>query len=43
MSNVITYNILLEFQNKEDKNLLLDLLLEHQKVFSLFIQLIENN
>ena len=32
MSNVITYNIKLEFQSKEDKNLLLDLLLEHQKV-----------
>ena len=34
MSNVITYNILLEFQYKKDKNLLLDLLLEHQKVWN---------
>jgi IS605 OrfB family transposase len=32
--NVLTYNIRLEFQSKEDKNSLLDLLLEHQKVWN---------
>ncbi len=34
MSNVLTYNIKLEFKNQEDKNSLLDLLLEHQKVWN---------
>ena len=40
MSNVITYNIKLEFQSKEDQNLLLDLLLEHQKVWNHISQFI---
>lgn len=34
MSNVLTYNIRLEFQKQEDKNSLLDLLLEHQKAWN---------
>jgi putative transposase len=34
MSNVLTYNIKLEFQKPEDKNALVDLLLEHQKVWN---------
>jgi putative transposase len=32
--NVLTYNIRLEFQKQEDKNSLMDLLLEHQKVWN---------
>ncbi len=34
MSNVLTYNIRLEFQKQEDKSALIDLLLEHQKVWN---------
>jgi predicted transposase len=36
--NILTYNIKLEFQEQEDKNLLLDLLLEHQKVWNYMSQ-----
>jgi putative transposase len=32
--NILTYNIKLQFQNKEDENLLIDLLMEHQKVWN---------
>jgi IS605 OrfB family transposase len=32
--NILTYNIKLEFQKQEDKNSLVDLLLEHQKVWN---------
>ncbi len=32
--NILTYNIKLDFQKKEDKNALVDLLLEHQKVWN---------
>ena len=32
--NILTYNIKLEFQKKEDKNSLVGLLLEHQKVWN---------
>lgn len=32
--NVLTYNIKLEFQNQKDENSLLNLLLEHQKVWN---------
>ena len=34
MNSVLTYNIKLEFQNQEDKKSLVDLLLEHQKVWN---------
>jgi hypothetical protein len=34
MSNILTYNIKLEFKCQEDKNSLIDLLLEHQKVWN---------
>lgn len=36
--NVLTYNIKLEFKNQEDKNSLLDLLIEHQKVWNYLSQ-----
>lgn len=32
--NILTYNIRLDFQKQEDKNALVDLLLEHQKVWN---------
>ena len=32
--SVLTYNIKLEFKSKEDENSLIDLLLEHQKVWN---------
>jgi len=32
--NILTYNIKLEFQNQKDKDSLIDLLLEHQKVWN---------
>lgn len=32
--NILTYNVRLEFQSQEEKNSLIDLLLEHQKVWS---------
>lgn len=32
--NILTYNIKLEFQSQKDKNSLVDLLLEHQKVWN---------
>jgi len=34
MNSVLTYNIRLEFQNQEDRTSLVDLLLEHQKVWN---------
>ena len=32
--NILTHNIRLEFQSQEDKDSLVDLLLEHQKVWN---------
>jgi predicted transposase len=32
--NILTYNIRLEFSGQEDRTLLIDLLLEHQKVWN---------
>jgi IS605 OrfB family transposase len=41
--NNLTYNIKLHFQNKEDENSLIDLLLEHQKVWNFMSNYVFNS
>ena len=42
MANILTYNIKLEFQSKEDENSLMDFLLEHQKVWNHISEFVYN-